>query len=316
MGHTGITTDFDRAIYAVLELAKQCMVLSSQERPEVTWLKSIYEKQRRQLSLSKTQMDSFLYQQITGEAPGKPEDTLKIRYWRTGHHVPINRKICTLFGTALKLTEKEQQYLLQGYLDKSLTVYPAIPSENDADYWHRRTAMEELAVSYVKKASRKSCIHSAAAKAPAGNFRHLYYTDALRYIHQSGHSTQPWDKHIYSVRYDMELQRNLKLLGEIPRKTMIRHLLIMGLPDLTLSWMNEQLTLFGYLPLSADHTMTGGEQLDRLLIGLIENYEKLQNEKTAPDAGQWFCRCCQELDALFQANKRNSFRFMYFKSLD
>lgn len=308
MGHTGITTDFDRAAYAIFELAKQCMESSSGERPEVTWLKSVYEKQRRQLSLSKAQMDALLYQRITGHPPVGPEDTLKIRYWRTGHHVPINRRVCALFGTALQLTEKEQQYLIQGYLDKSLTLYDTIPSENDAEYWSRRAALETLVASYLKRAPR--------VKAPTNNFRHLYYMDALRYIHQTGHPAQPWDKHIYSVRYDMELQRNLKLLGEIPRKTMLRHLLILGMPDISLSLINEQLALFGYLPLSADHTMTGGEQLDRLLIGLIESYEELRKEKKAPDSGQWFCRCCQELDALFQNNKKNSFRFMYFKSLE
>ena len=150
---------------------------------------------------------------------------------------------------------------------------------------------------------------------PLSNLRHLYYVDALQYICQEP-SSSFWEKHIYSIRYDMELKRSLKLLGEIPRRTMIRHLIILGLPDLSTAWMNEQLSFFGYLPLTPEHTLTGGEYLDRLLLGILASYEEMKR-KNGPDCARlWFLNSYRRLDTYFIKNQKNSFRFMYFKSLE
>ena len=45
---------------------------------------------------------------------------------------------------------------------------------------------------------------------------------------------------------------------------------------LPVSYTHLQLSFFGYLPLTPDHTLTGGEYLDRLLLGILSAYEDLK----------------------------------------
>ncbi len=301
----------EKANEAALILARQCLDKSIGERPELTWLKCQYEKKRKALHLSKAEMDSLLYRRMNGQMPVKPSDTLKIRYWRTGHHAPLNRDICSRFGKALQFSETEQQYLLQAYLDKSFDTYTEVPSADDRKYWKRRSALDRLVAAYLDK-SHQTIRHGG--RNSVQNFRHLYYTDAIRFTQQADNRLLFSDSHIYSARYDMELKNNLKLIGEIPRKTMIRHFVILGMPNLSIDWMNYHLELFGYLPLSEKHTLRSGEYLDQLLIGILKLYSEQQRQISEPQ--QWFCCCCRELDNFFQRRNNNAFRFMYFKSLE
>lgn len=300
-------------------LAKECIRLSQGERPEVRRLKTIYEDRRKANGLSRAGMDALIYRRIYGKEPVGSSSTLKIRYWRTGHHVPVNRDTALAFARALDLLPQDAAWFLTAWLDKSLEFYPEAPPDQDLVYWQRRRRLEDLASDYLNRMSENPPAPLNGIRlmegAPLSNLRHLYYVDALQYICQDP-SSSFWKKHIYSIRYDMELKRSLKLLGEIPRKTMIRHLIILGLPDLTTDWINEQLDFFGYLPLCPDHTLTGGEYLDRLLLGILAAYESL-NQKNGPELTRlWFLDCYRKLDAYFIKNQKNSFRFMYFKSLE
>ena len=55
---------------------------------------------------------------------------------------------------------------------------------------------------------------------------------------------------------------------------------------------------------------------DRLLLGILSAYEDLK-QKNGPDCARlWFLNCYRKLDAYFVRNKKNGFRFMYFKSLE
>lgn len=300
-------------------LAKECVKASQGERPEVRRLKAFYEEQRKARGLSRAGMDALIYQRIYGKEPDRASSTLKIRYWRTGHHVPVNRDTALAFASALELPPQESGWLLTAWLDKSLEFYPEAPPSQDRVYWQRRRRLEDLATGYLERMSESPPAHLNGIRllegAPLSNLRHLYYVDALQYICQEP-SSSFWEKHIYSIRYDMELKRSLKLLGEIPRKTMIRHLIILGLPDLSAAWMNEQLSFFGYLPLSPEHTLTGGEYLDRLLLGILASYEELKRKNSPDCARLWFLNCYRKLDSYFIKNQKNGFRFMYFKSLE
>ena len=300
-------------------LAKECVKASQGERPEVRRLKNIYEELRKAKGLSRAGMDALIYQRIYGKEPERTSSTLKIRYWRTGHHVPVNRDTALAFARALELPSRDTSWFLTAWLDKSLEFYPEAPPRQDLLYWQRRRRLEDLASGYLERMFERPPSHLNGIRllegGPLSNLRHLYYVDALQYICQEP-SSSFWEKHIYSIRYDMELKRSLKLLGEIPRRTMIRHLIILGLPDLSAAWMNEQLAFFGYLPLSPEHTLTGGEYLDRLLLGILSAYEDLK-QKNGPDCARlWFLNCYRKLDAYFVRNKKNGFRFMYFKSLE
>lgn len=302
----------------VKDLAESCMEASKKTRPELLRLKELYEKKRKEYGLSKAEMDCLIYERMHKKAPSGPNDILCIRYWRTGHHVPINRNVCLAFGQALELSSEGLAWLLNAYLDKSLDIYAETPPENDPVYRARRNRLAELAEIYLTRTALTPLQDTAGniPRSRKSDLRHLYYTDALQYIHQTDFPVSFRENHIYSIRYDAELQRSLKLSGEIPRKTMLRHLVILGFPFLSLSWLNEQLSFFGYLPLTENHTLTGGEYLDRLLIGLIREYEQLCNKESSQQAGYWFRCCCRELDALFLQKGQRAFRFMYFKSLE
>ncbi len=110
--------------------------------------------------------------------------------------------------------------------------------------------------------------------------RHLYFTDALNYIDSSNTSRALLTKHIISSGYDSEFSRQLRLIGEIPRKTMLRHLLTMRLPAYTLDQLNKDLVFLGYLPLDEEHSLIHGERMDWLIIHFLELYKKACAHKT------------------------------------
>lgn len=307
------------AWHRIWELAQRCVYLSGSERPEVQWLKGLYEEKRRRYKLSKAAMDERIYRRMYKKGPNTASQTLKIRYWRTGQHVPVNRETALAFARALELLPGEREYLITAWLDKSLSCYDAPPSKEDTRYWARRARLDGLAASYLQRRGAQPVALAKEARSFSQRgfsvLRHFYYMDALQYIRPDEQSLF-WNKHIYSARYDLEFKRSLRLLGEIPRKTMLRHLLLFGLPELTSAWISRQLSFFGYLPLTPGHSMPGGERLDDLLLEILSSYEELAKENGAKKASLWFLVCCQRLDAYFSMEHKNGFRVMYFKSLD
>lgn len=123
------------------------------------------------------------------------------------------------------------------------------------------------------------------------------------------------DSHITSVNYGSELRRSLCLEGENPRKTMIRHFLIFGIPYISRRRMDERLTAFGYLPLQEEHTMVDGGRLDWLLIRLLELYETSCRGQGPEQCSRWFQDACRKLDGFFKEKGSCNLRFMYFKAL-
>ena len=107
----------------------------------------------------------------------------------------------------------------------------------------------------------------------------------------------------------------MQLRGEIPRKVFIRHLLILGLPELTLEKLDEQLQFFGYLGIDEEHTMVRGERLDWLLIRIFEMYEELLGKYEREVCLRWFQKTCRMLDRVFREEGHPRLRFMYFKAL-
>ena len=123
-------------------------------------------------------------------------------------------------------------------------------------------------------------------------------------------------KHITSTRYDSELRRQMRLQGEIPRRTMLRYLIILNGPAICLESVNEQLDLLGYLPLGREHTMTGGERLDALVIRLLESYREIYDPLCPGDSHAWLQKMCRRLDAFFAEQGKPRMRFMHFKALE
>lgn len=302
----------------LLDLGKECILLSSQKRPELQWLNLRYRHIQDKYQLkNKQETDLHLYKAMYHQTPLNHSELLKIRYWRTGKHVPINREQCLLFGKALELSPEDMQFLIQGYYDRSLEVYDPSCSSFDALYLKRCDYMERLTDTYLQKSMSKQTQNIPLEKQRV-YLRHLYFADAFHYVHTLPETnvSQTLSDHLVSKRYDSEFSRQLKLLGEIPRRTMLRHLMIFGLPELTLEKLNKQLAAFGYLPLQAEHSLITGERLDWLLIHLFEIYEELRTSKEPEQCLAWFQEACRILDHFFIKEQSPRLQFMYFKALN
>lgn len=309
---------FSGTSHHILDLAEHCISLENAERPEVLWLKDKYERfQLRHQLKSKKETDIFLFRKMYERLPKNSTEHLKIRYWRTGQHVPGNRAQCILLGKALELSEEEIQYLIQNYYDRSLDVFDGVDEEN-ALLDERRHLLDQLTSAYLEHISLEEMKkYKVTSEDIKRNLRHLYFTDAFHYIHNSS-AINPvvLHKHISSAHYDSEFTRQIKLIGEVPRKTMLRHLIILNMPELTLEKINYQLKFLGYLPLCEEHTLVSGEHLDWLIIHLIEKYEINRSVMPTEICSDWFQDACRTLDYFFYKEGRPHLRFMHFKALD
>lgn len=306
-----------------LKLVRECIAMEGEKRPELQWLNEKYEKFRKKYGLrNKKAADRFLYERMYGKVPQKETEYLKLRYWRTGNCLPGNREQCFLYGRALELSGEDMRFLLCGYYDRNFG-----QSENDIfmeedleSHCKKQIYLQMLRKKYLERIPNARLWALNIPKEKMEHYyRHLYFVDACSYIYTK--QEIDWNvlrRHIVSTCYESEFKRLMCFQGEIPRKTMIRHLLILGLPDMTLEKMNEQLAFFGYLPLQEDHTLTGGEYLDWLLIQLLKKYEAIRIENIGEDdkSVSWFQKACRILDKYFVEMNKPRLRFMFFKALD
>lgn len=301
----------------LIRLAEECLLREGKERPELVWLKGIYERFRADCGLlGKSEADSLIFEKMYSRAPEKASDVLKIRYWRTGRHVPADRTQLLSFGKALNMDCRELDYFVKAYYDKSRWVFgPGM--EKSREYLTCRRFMDGMIEEYLSKIHPGRMLQLKISRIRLeNNVRHLYYTDALKYIHVDSQRIQKsLDCHITSINYGSELSRTLRLEGEIPRKTMIRHLFICKAPFINRVYMDTWLEEMGYLPLTEEHTLTGGESLDWLLIRLLELYEECCTGKEPEHCMRWLQNACRILDEFFEERGKNSLRFMYFKAL-
>lgn len=300
---------------AILHLAEECLTLGQQERYELRWLKTVYDRFRAAAgNLGKTEADQLIYAKMYGMPPEKTSDTLKIRYWRTGRHLPANREQCVSFGKALELTEQEQLYLIQAYYDRSDCVFEA--EQKSELYLNRKELMKELAGEYLDKVHPVIKLQLyRAGRNLEHSLRHLYYTDAKRYQEAGTLEETEVERHISSLNYESEFSQQMKGLGEISRRTMIRHLLIFGIPFINRELLSTRLKAFGYLPLDEQHTQVDGSCLDRLLLGFLELYEKNCTGKGPEFCSRWFHGAYRILDRFLEEQDSASLRFLYFKAL-
>ena len=277
-------------------LAMECISLGGRPRPELRWLNCRYDRVKKRCGLrSKTETDKLLYERMYGRAPKKDSEVLKLRYWRTGKCMPGNREHCLLFGKALELSETEMEFFVQQYYDRGMELYDAVSDAADPAYRERRAYLKQIVEAYLRNVPENKLESLHIPRKKAGVFlRHIYFTDALRYIKGSGElKPEIINKHITSLRYESEFARQMRLSGEIPRKALIR-----------------------YLPLEEEHTMARGERLDWLLIRLIQMYEEKRRETDDVCAGIWFREACRTLDEVFKKEGCSRLRFMHFKALD
>ena len=299
-----------------MELAEECLDLGKAERPEQQWMEQVYDRFRAENgNLGKAAADELLFRKMYAAEPVKGSDTLKIRYWRTGRHLPISREQCLMFGKALQLSEEEGRFLIQGYCDRCDRVFEAVTQEKL--YLERTALLRNLSKEYLEKvhpARKRQLYHSGANLSQS--LRHLYYTDAKGYIRSGeGECTCQVGRHISSLNYMSEFGRQLKLLGEIPRKTMIRHLMIFANPFVNEEWLSRWLVQLGYLVLDENHTQADGSRLDRLLLGYLRLYRECCAGSNPAQCQSWLRQSSRILDEYLEKRKSTSLRLFYFKAL-
>lgn len=62
----------------LIRLAEECLLREGKERPELVWLKGIYERFRADCGLlGKSEADSLIFEKMYSRAPEKASDVLK-----------------------------------------------------------------------------------------------------------------------------------------------------------------------------------------------------------------------------------------------
>ena len=295
----------------ILQLARECVEMSEKVRPEVIWLSDVYDWFRERKGIRrKADADILISERMHGISA-----LLKVRYWRTGKHIPLNREQCQKLGMALELDENEMRSLLQRYYDRTDISWLAEPETSDWVYWERRNRMEDLQKEYLTKTDPDRFLHRSVTNGKQKeNFRHLYYVDAGRYTLLGDQSD--YLERAASMSYHTELKRIMLLLGEIPRKTMIRHIIILCAPYLSAERLNENLKVFGYQPLDEKHTQIDGTHLDWLLIRILKIYADCCSGKDPEECILWLQKCFRILDQFFADQGITGLRLMHFKALE
>ena len=301
-----------------LEWLKKTFALctaSEQESQERIWIRERFEDVARSQSVgSRGALDRLVFERLYGRQPEKSTEQLTVRYWRTGRHKPQSRELCLALGRALALEEAEKPFLLLSYYDSADRVF-APGDREDPVYRQRREYLARLEEQYLAMAHPLVLEQLRIPWEKAGDYlRHYYVQDARQYVEAKNKVDGAC--HLNSANYVNEFQHLRFLTGEIPRKTMLRHLFLLLAPFVSREALDQGLTMLGYLPLDARHESRFGERIDFLVLKLLERYQQECVGKAPADCQSWLRRTCRIMDGFLQNRGHPELRFLYFKTLD
>lgn len=352
----------------IIGLARQVIAREPRKRPESERIRQWALRLAETEGIgSMAELDQLIYMKMYGGIPVK-SGALKIRYWRTGRHLPLDREEALSFACALGLDRDETLYLLQAVMEKSDRVFSgevsrpaaagmqesrgvplveecaamppdgacavvppdgeyvvALPDRacaalpSDEEYARRVGLMNELLEEYIAGVLPARMIQMNVPFERLGSFaRHLFCVDALQASALSAalDGTAVIENHLSSGNYESEFLRICRLQGEIPRRTMLRHIFLMGLPYLNRRLADERLKAFGYLPLTDGHTSPDGALSDDLVIGLLNLYEAECDGKEPMECRKWMTEQLRALDTYLRDAGRDHYRFLHFRSLE
>lgn len=307
--------------HKIILLAQKILSQEPERRHEADWI------QRRFLRLAETEgtkgkaeTDRMIFESMYGRTPKMTEIT-KIRYWRTGRHLPFGRGEALRFARALKLDRAETVYFLQACMEKSDLVFETPPRPGErlySCYQERAGLMESMISEYLAFVPPARMSQMEIPYKNLGAYvRHLYCMDALS---ATAFAAEEWAKklaghHLSSGNYESEFLRTRKLLGEIPRRTMLRQILLLGIPYLNRPLVDKRLAAFGYLPLTEGHTSQQGALIDDLVIGFLNLYETSCRGQEPLACRQWCLEQLSILDRFFLEQGKEAYRFLYFRIL-
>lgn len=305
----------------IINLADQILSGEPKRRPEAEWLQGIADRMAEAEGFkSRSEMDRLIYEKMYGRAP-KKNDTTKIRYWRTGRHLPASREEALMLARVLQMKPEEQTYFLQAYMEKSDRVFQEEPKPEDVSYGiyrSRRERMEEMVAEYIDAIPPARMLQ---LNIPYENLsayaRHLYCMDALNMtaffeeLRRKGGT----ERHLTSNNYEAEFLRIRRLLGEIPRRVILRQIIIMGIPYLNRRLVDEKLVGLGYLPLTEGHTSPKGALVDDLMIGFLKLYEEVCAGQDPLVCRSFIMEQLGRLDRYLLERGKEEYRLLYFRVL-
>lgn len=302
----------------ILNLADACIRECRNPRPEKLWLDGMVSLFMEKYRISdKAELDALLYTRMYGRTPGQ-SDILKIRYWRTGRHIPSKREDYVYFGEALDLSDSGMRYLIQMYFNRCDLCFSREevrhPQETERReiYQKRIELLHSLTGEYLERIHPDLMVRTGVKpESLERNLRFLYFTDSLGYT-----ENRAVPDRTASLSYDAEFRRILRLEGEIPRRTMLRHLILLGNPFLNKRLLTERLEALGYCGLHHDHTGVKGERTDAFLIDLLDLYENTCSGWDPQECAAWLRGALRIADVRFLQSGSSALRFMYFKAQD
>ncbi len=295
--------------------------LSGERRAECIWLEERFEEFLKKSGLSSRNRGDELICRRMAEALGRKadqiadRDILRIRFWRTGRHYPRNRILCRTFGDAMALDEEEQRMLMTAWFDRADRCFSREDTE-DPVYRSRVDLLRQLQKEFLlKQLPEELLVQCAPGTEPEDNLRHIYCMQARRYLGSTVRQEMTEVvSHVDTRAYDPQFNREMKLLGEVSRSAVIRHLLILGMPFVNRSRMNQWLTALGYLPLDEKHRQIQGYASDLLILGLLEEYENECTGRPPEECFRWFRTAAGMMDDALEAagcGAVNPFRFKH-----
>lgn len=301
-------------------LVKEVVSREPKRRPEAEWVQQRVDRLARRLGIdSKAKMDQWIYEGMYGKIP-KKTDTVKIRYWRTGHHLPAKREEALAFAKVLQIDGQEMVYFLQAYMDKCDQLFVDVENLPDslAPIYARRTdLMEGMLSEYLAGIPLARMIQWHIPYEKLGAYlRHLYCMDAWDATMLGANGSEGCARsHLASANYESEFLRIRKLQGEIPRRTMLRQIFLLGLPYLNRRLVDERLQALGYLPLTKGHTSVHGALVDDLVIDFLELYKKCCTGQDPLACRKWMLEQLSALDCYLKEVGKEEYRFLYFRVL-
>ncbi len=284
-------------------------------RPENEWLQDKYNRYRHTIEteegkkLTKTQIDERLYQELYHTAPLKYSQITKIRYWRSGIHFPGNFEEAFGFARALRLSEEEIRYFFQVYLEQNY-----FPDEKKRE--EARALLDSLKIEFQQKIHPSELLRYGIREQDISrSFRMLYFEMASGYVNLSSTTKEGRLNPQESASFGSELMRIQKMKGHFSRKTLIRHLIILGSPFVSVEQMNVWLEILGCAPLQEAHTTASGYRQDLLVIRALELYEQTARGLEPQEGKILLRRILSEMDRTLRRTDMQELCFMYFKAL-
>lgn len=305
----------------IITLTENYIRDSAKPRPEKLWLD---ETCRCLMVLdgigSKAELDRILYRRTFGTEPDT-SGVLKIRYWRTGRHYPTGRDECVRFGDALMLSAEDKRFLIRNYFDRCDEAFTgkeirsflkekgeSAPREA---YRHRIRLLDTIKEEYLARIHPSVLLQAGIAPKYVGShFRHLYYMDSFHYVSQDSPDFRRSD----STSFDPEIRRIMRLEGEISRRTMLRHLIILMSPFLSPELLSERLVAFGFCGLSAEHSGLHGERTDAFVLSILELYTETCTGKDPETCLSWIRDAFRAADGHLQKTSNERLRVMHYKA--